>query len=84
MNVNLNTIRTTGAATMPAEIAPETQKSPTEHVAALSITQASASPDEIAAAKVPEASFARNDPLGQLVASAFNLPPPPFPTLPES
>ena len=49
----------------------------------MSITHAAASPGEIEGANVPEETLVRNDPLGQLVATAFNLPPPPFPALPN-
>ena len=84
MNVNLNTIRQSGIPPPPAEVAPSAQKPQTGHAAALSITHAAASPDEIEGAEVPEEAFVRNDPLGQLVSTAFNLPPPPFPPLPES
>lgn len=84
MNVNLNTIHQAGIPMSPTEVTPSAPKPQTGHAAALSITHAAASPDEIEGAVVPEEAFVRNDPLGQLVATAFNLPPPPFPPLPES
>ena len=46
---------------------------------AFSITEGSASADEIAAAAIPESALRRDDGLGMLVAAAFNLPPPPMP-----
>ena len=84
MNVNLNTIHQASASPMLDEIAPSGQKPPAEQAAALSITHAALSPDEIAGAEVSEKDLARNDPLGQFVTMAFNLPPPPFPVLPDS
>ena len=83
MNVNLNTIHQANIPTMPAEVAPSAQKQQTGGAAALSITHAAATPGEIEGANVPEETLVRNDPLGQLVATAFNLPPPPFPALPN-
>ena len=81
MNVNLNTIHQASIPTMPTEVAPSAQKQQTGGTAALSITNASASPAEIAGARVSDEVLVRNDPLGQLVATAFNLPPPPVPAL---
>ena len=82
MNINLNTIRQAGIPAMPQEAAHAEQDRQTERSAALSITHAVASPEDVAGAEVPEGALVRNDPLGQLVAEAFNLPPPPFPRLP--
>ena len=48
-------------------------------VHSLTITNATAGPEEIAAAKVPEEALGRDDPLGKLLNMAFNLPPPPMP-----
>ena len=49
----------------------------------LSITSAAARPDGIASseptADVPDSALVRDDALGKLVNSAFNLPPPPMP-----
>lgn len=44
-----------------------------------SITQGTATPEDIAAAAISDAALRRDDPLGNLIASAFNLPPPPPP-----
>ena len=82
MNVNLNTIHQTGVPALPAEPAQVERKRQTEQAAALSVSHADASPEEVAGAEVSEKSLVRDDPLGQLVASAFNLPPPSFPPLP--
>ncbi len=82
MNVNLNNIQQAGIPAMPTEMAQVEQKRQPEKPAALSITHAAASADEIEAASLSDDSFDKNDPLGQLVNMAFNLPPPPFPTLP--
>lgn len=45
----------------------------------LTITQTTASPEDIAAAGIPDAALSRDDALGRLVGEAFNLPPPPMP-----
>ena len=45
----------------------------------LTITQAKASAEDIAAASIPDSALTRDDPLGLLVSSAFNLPAPPLP-----
>ena len=82
MNVNLNNIQQTSISTMPAEVAPSAQTQKAGQSAALSITNAAASPEEVAGAEISEASLDRDDPLGQLVNKAFDLPPPPFPSLP--
>jgi len=81
MNINLNTIRQAGIPAMPQELAHVEQNRQATQPAALSITHAAASPEDVAVAEVPEQSLSRNDPLGQLVNSAFNLPPPPFPAV---
>ena len=47
--------------------------------APLTITQSAVSPEDISAAAIPESALTRDDALGQLVASAFSLPPPPMP-----
>ena len=82
MNINLNTIRQAGIPAMPQETAHAGQERQAGQSAALSITNAVASPEDVAGAEVPEESLSRNDPLGQLVAEAFSLPPPLFPRLP--
>ena len=84
MNVNLNTIHQSGIPAMPTEAPKVGQSRQTEQPAALSITEAVASPDDIEAAKLSDDSFDRNDPLGKLVNAAFSLPPPPFPSMPTS
>lgn len=44
-----------------------------------SISKGAASPEDIAAAAINDSALTRDDPLGNLVKSAFNLPPPPPP-----
>ena len=48
-------------------------------MAAFTITEGVASPEDISAAAIPEAELSRDDDLGRLVTAAFNLPPPPMP-----
>lgn len=45
----------------------------------LTITHGAATPEEIAAAEIPDSALTRDDSLGKLVGQAFNLPPPPMP-----
>lgn len=45
----------------------------------LSITRGAASTEDIEAASINESALTRSDPLGNLVKTAFNLPPPPPP-----
>lgn len=45
----------------------------------LSVTQKAVSAEDIAAAAINDDALTRDDPLGNLVKSAFNLPPPPPP-----
>lgn len=45
----------------------------------LTITHATATPEELAAAEIPESALTRDDELGNLIGRAFNLPPPPMP-----
>ena len=45
----------------------------------LTITNAVVSQEDIAAAQIPDAALSRDDALGKLIGSAFNLPPPPMP-----
>ena len=45
----------------------------------LTVTQAPAAPEDIAAAGIPESALTRDDDLGRLVSSAFALPAPPMP-----
>ncbi len=44
-----------------------------------SVTRGTASPEDIAGAAIGEDALRRDDPLGNLVKSAYNLPPPPPP-----
>lgn len=56
--------------------AAKTQANPAGSV---TITQAAAAPEDIAAAGIPEETLSRDDALGRFVSSAFSLPPPPMP-----
>jgi len=46
---------------------------------AVTITRAEQGPTEIGISNVPDAALDRNDALGRLISSAFNMPPPPMP-----
>lgn len=50
----------------------------------LTITNATASPEDIAAAEIPDAALSRDDALGRLIGEAFSLPPPPMPDFANS
>ena len=45
----------------------------------LTITRATVSAEDIAAADIPDAALTRDDALGKLIGTASNLPPPPPP-----
>lgn len=45
----------------------------------LTITHATATPEDIAAAEIPDAALSRDDALGKLVSGVFSLQPPPMP-----
>ena len=45
----------------------------------LTITHATATPEDIAAAEIPDAALSRDDALGKLVSGVFSRPPPPRP-----
>lgn len=47
--------------------------------ASLTITRATPSAEEIAAAAIPDSVLTRDDDLGKLIDAAFNLPPPRMP-----
>jgi len=49
----------------------------------LVISRQTARAEDVAAGEIPDAALSRDDTLGQLVQSAFNLPPPPMPAFPE-
>ena len=54
-------------------------KSDLKAPAPLTITEAVAAPEDIAAAEIPDAALSRDDALGKLVGAAFSLPPPALP-----
>lgn len=78
LDFNINIGRTQAPATsVPPQ---DTPKNPAARPsAALTISQAPAAPEDIAAATIPDSALTRDDPLGRLVSSAFTLPPPPMP-----
>ena len=45
----------------------------------LTISHATASPEDIAAAGIPDMALSRDDALGKLIGEAFTLSPPPIP-----
>ena len=61
-----------------ASVAPQNQNARTERPA-LSITHATVAANDGIDIDVPESALTRNDTLGTLVSSAFNLPAPPMP-----
>ena len=61
-----------------ASVVPQNQNARTERPA-LSITHATVAADDGIDIDVPESALTRNDTLGNLVSSAFNLPAPPMP-----
>ncbi len=44
----------------------------------LTVTHATATPEDIAAAGIPDAALSRDDDLGKLIGEVFNLPSPPM------
>ena len=54
---------------------------PNESGPALTVTTATAVPDEIAAARLSDDEFKRDDWLGALIQNSFTYPPPPMPNL---
>ena len=84
MNISFNpNVSKTAAPAATPDAAPA--KSPAAPSALdLTVTQAPASPEDIAAATIPESALSRDDDLGRLVSSAFNLPAPPMPPFPDA
>ena len=82
LDFNVNIGRNPVAAGQAA--APATPQGPADTGAfrnadGLTVTQAPAAPEDIAAAEIPESALSRDDDLGRLVSSAFALPAPPMP-----
>ncbi|MBQ7666752.1 MAG: hypothetical protein IJS46_02020 [Kiritimatiellae bacterium] len=69
----------TAEAAAGAKPGPSTAAHPAGGMSNVTITHGIASPEDVAAAEIPEAEFSRTDALGKLVGSAFALPPPPMP-----
>ena len=68
--------RVSGLASATTQSARHPTTQPTNH---LTITRATTTPEEIAAAEIPESALTRDDALVDLIGRAFNLPPPPMP-----
>ena len=83
INFNANIAKTTAPAALP-DAAPAAKSAAAPATPDLTITQAPASPEDIAAATIPDSALTRDDPLGLLVSSAFNLPAPPMPAFPDA
>ena len=69
--------RVSGPASVAAQPA---NRSAPQSPSQLTITIAKVSPEEIAAAEIPDAALSRDDALGRLVGEAFSLPPPQMPS----
>ena len=76
---NWSVRRETANVSAASSVASEARVAPATARAPLTITRSAASPEDISAAAIPESALTRTDALGQLVASAFDLPPPPMP-----
>ena len=83
LDFNINLSKTPAPASLPGAT-PAAKPASTPVTPALTITQAPASPDDIAAASIPDSALTRDDDLGLLVSSAFNLPAPPMPAFPDA
>lgn len=85
MTLNFNISNIAANAANQAQASSNVEQSASEQAArandfsALSITRGTASAEDIAAASISESALVRDDPLGNLVKSAYNLPPPPPP-----
>jgi hypothetical protein len=86
MNIDFNNIAKPSINTSPAALPdaaadkkPLASPSPRD----LTITQAKASAEDIAAAAIPDSALSRTDDLGLLVSDAFTLPAPPMPSFPD-
>ena len=71
------------SAPVPPEGAPR-QAAQTPSTPSLTIARAPTSPEDIAAATIPDSALTRDDDLGLLVSSAFTLPAPPMPAFPDA
>ncbi len=81
-NISQNTYAANAAnfaATARADSADAAAKTAATPAQGFSITERAASPEDIEAARIPETALARDDALGRLVSSAYNLPAPPMP-----
>ena len=82
MNLNIDTIGNRAGAGRVAGVADGNaapKASAPQHRSVLTISNAAASADEIAAAEIDYPALSRDDDLGALVSAAFGLPAPPMP-----
>ena len=82
MNLTIgNNMNMIGTSALAGNALSEVQAPPKDGLegSGLTITHAVASAEDIAAAEIPESTFARDDALGKLVGEAFSFPPPPIP-----
>lgn len=79
LGVRQETLDASQVSGLASETAGEAQAAATGSARLFTITRSAASPEDISAAAIPESALTRTDALGQLVASAFDLPPPPMP-----
>ena len=82
LDFNINIGRpAASSAPLSTEGAPQTPSQPPS-TPSLTITEAPTSPEDITAATLPDTALSRDDDLGLLITTAFDLPPPPMPTFP--
>ena len=79
MEVTINNNAANWGISLASKTTGESQSITTGAARLFTVTQSLASPEDIAAAGIPEAALARDDSLGKLIGEAFNLPPPPMP-----
>ncbi len=82
MEINLNTSGISYAnvnGIAEADMAVQTAKKTEVSSRGLTITEGTASAEDVQAAGIPEAALSRDDALGKLMSQAFSLPPPPMP-----
>ena len=83
LDFNVNHLgRTPAPASLPGAAPAKPAAAPS--APGLTITHATASPEDVAAASIPDSALTRDDDLGLLVSSAFTLPAPPMPNFPNA
>lgn len=81
LNFNVNLGKTAAPTSLPGA-APAAKPAAAQATPGLTITQATASPEDVSAASIPDSALTRDDDLGLLISSAFTLPAPPMPNFP--